>query len=70
MTRKRRCGRDLFSLEDFFESMERANSHFWTGFGIVATRIRDLGADDIANVVDGVAYFGDGTTLAVGGSTR
>jgi hypothetical protein len=65
-----RCGSDIFSLEDAFDSMERANTHFWTGFGIVASRVRDLGENDIADVVDGVAYFGEGTSMAVGGNAR
>lgn len=53
-----------------FDSLERSNAHFWSGFGIVATRIRGLGEDTTANVIDGVAYFGEGTTLAVAGSSR
>lgn len=66
----RRCGDGVFSLDDAFESLERANAHFWAGLGIVASRARDLGQEDVANVADGVAYFGQGTGLAVGGQAR
>ena len=66
----KRCGSDLFSLDDAFDSLERANSHFWTAFGMLSSRIRDLGENNLANVVDGVAYFGEGTTMAVGGNAR
>lgn len=56
-----RCGTDLLSLDDFFDSLNRANAHFWRGFSIVAERVRDLGVDRIANIIDGVAYYGEST---------
>lgn len=63
----RRCGEDLLSLDDAFDSLGRANTHFWASFGIVASRVRDLGQDEVANVVEGVAHYGHGTITAVAG---
>jgi hypothetical protein len=56
-----RCGTDLLSLDDFFDALNRANAHFWRSFSIVAERVRDLGVDRVANVIDGVAYYGEST---------
>lgn len=66
----RSCGARLFSLDDFFDSLGRSNSHFWASFGIVAGHMRDMGSDEVANVIDGVAYFGHGTTIALAGGSR
>lgn len=56
-----RCGSDLLSMDDFFDALNRANAHFWRSFSIVAERVRDLGVDRVANVIDGVAYYGEST---------
>lgn len=56
-----RCGSDLLSLDNFFDALNRANAHFWRSFSIVAERVRDLGVDRIANLIDGVAYYGEST---------
>jgi hypothetical protein len=56
-----RCGSDLLSLDEFFDALNRANAHFWRGFAIVAERVRDLGVDRVANIIDGVAYYGEST---------
>lgn len=56
-----RCGSDLLSLDNFFEALNKANGHFWRSFSLVAERIRDLDEDNLANVVDGVAYYGEST---------
>lgn len=57
-----RCGADLLSLDDFFDALNRANAHFWRSFSLVAERVRTLGeADRIANIIDGVAYYGEAT---------
>ena len=58
-----RCGSDLLSLDDFFDALNRANAHFWRSFSIVAERVRDMGVDRVANVIDGVAYYGESTLL-------
>ena len=55
----RRCGTDLLSLNDFFDALNRANAHFWRSFSIVAERIRSLNNYQLANIVDGVAYYGE-----------
>lgn len=57
----KRCGSDLLSLDNFFEALNRANAHFWRSFSLVAERIRDLDEENLANVVDGVAYYGEST---------
>ena len=54
-----RCGADLLSLDEFFDAINRANSHFWRGFAIVAERVRDTGVHRVANIIDGVAYYGE-----------
>lgn len=59
----KRCGSDLLSLNDFFDALNRANAHFWRSFSIVAERIRDLDNYQLANVVEGVAYYGEATLL-------
>jgi hypothetical protein len=51
----------LLSLDDFFEAINRANAHFWRSFSLVAERIRSLDEDNLANLVDGVAYYGEST---------
>lgn len=56
-----RCGSDLLSLDEFFEAIFRANAHFWRSFSLVAERIRDMDEQNLANVVDGVAYYGEST---------
>lgn len=56
-----RCGSDLLSLDDFFDAMNRANAHFWRSFSLVAERIRDIDEDNLANIVEGVAYYGEST---------
>lgn len=63
----RRCGGDLLSLDDAFDSLQRANTHFWASFGLVASRVRELGQQEVANVVDGVAHYGRGRITAVAG---
>lgn len=57
----RKCGSDLLSLDDFFDALNRANAHYWRAFGMVAERVRDLGDNRLANVLDGVAYYGEST---------
>lgn len=58
-----KCGSDLLSLDDFFDAINRANAHFWRSFSIIAERTRSLGglANRVANIVDGVAYYGEST---------
>ena len=57
----RRCGSDLLSLDNFFEAMNQANVHFWHSFSLVSQRIRQVDEDRLANLVDGVAYYGEST---------
>lgn len=54
-----RCEADLLSLDDFFDALNRANAHFWRSFSLAAERVRNLGVHQIANVIDGVAYYGE-----------
>jgi len=58
-----RCGADILSLDDFFDTLNRANAHFWRGFSLVAERVRSLdgAANNMANIIDGVAYYGEST---------
>ena len=61
-----KCGSEFLSLDDFFESVNRANVHFWTAFSKVANAVRRTGQQQLANVVDGVAYYGDATSSPIG----
>jgi hypothetical protein len=56
-----RCGADILSLDDFFDAINRANAHFWRAFSLVAEGVRGLGVNSVANIVDGVAYYGEAT---------
>jgi hypothetical protein len=54
-----KCGADLLSLDDFFDAVNRANAHFWRSFSLVAERVRGTGVNGVANIIDGVAYYGE-----------
>lgn len=61
-----KCGADVLNWNDFFDSLQRASTHYWRGFSIVAQHVRDLrtsGSEEVARVIDGVAYYGDATLL-------
>jgi uncharacterized protein YqgC (DUF456 family) len=60
------CGSEILSLDDFFDSVNRANSHFWSSFNLIAQAVRGLRQDRLANVVDGVAYYGAATSSPMG----
>jgi hypothetical protein len=61
----RKCGAEILSLDDFFESLTRANIHYWGAFNLIAQAIRGEGQHQLANIVDGVAYYGDATSSPV-----
>lgn len=65
-----KCGSELLSLDDFFESINRANMHYWASFHLIAQAIRGQGQDEVANIVDGVAYYGLATSSPVGAFSR
>jgi hypothetical protein len=54
-----KCGTDLLSLDEFFDAVNRANAHFWRAFSIASERVRGMGVDGVANIIDGVAYYGE-----------
>jgi hypothetical protein len=56
-----KCGRDLLSLDDFFDALNRANAHFWRAFSLVAERVTGMDVHRVANIIDGVAYYGAST---------
>lgn len=56
-----RCGSDILSLDDFFDALNRANAHFWRSFSLVAERVRGMDMNSVANIIDGVAYYGEST---------
>jgi hypothetical protein len=62
----RQCGSEMLSLDDFFDAVNRANAHYWSAFNLVAASIRGTGQSRLANVVDGVAYYGAGTSSPMG----
>jgi hypothetical protein len=62
----RKCGSELLSLDDMFDSIIRANGHFWAGFALVSQALRGTEQPMLANVVDGVAYYGDAISSPVG----
>jgi hypothetical protein len=61
-----RCGAELLSLDDFFDSINRANTHYWAAFNLIARAVRGTKQHQLANIVDGVAYYGDATSSPVG----
>jgi hypothetical protein len=65
----RKCGSDLLSLDNFFDSLIRANAHYWRAYGMVAARVRDAGSDQIARIIDGIAYYGDAKYAPIGFDT-
>lgn len=62
----RKCGQDLFSLDNFFEALFRANSRFWRAFSMVAERLRYYGGGDTANLLNGMAFFGEASVVPLG----
>lgn len=62
-----KCGSDILSLDDFFESIGRANAHYWRSFSMAASWVRKSGENRAANVIDGVAYYGDSTLVPLVG---
>jgi hypothetical protein len=60
------CGAEILSLDDFFDSINRANKHYWFAFTLVAQAIRSQDQHKLANIVDGVAYYGAATSSPVG----
>ena len=61
-----KCGSEILSLDDFFDAINRANSHYWSSFNKIASGIRGAGQYKLANVVDGIAYYGDATSSPMG----
>lgn len=61
----RTCGEGIFLQGGFWESLMRLNQTFWTILGYIAGALRGVSADGVADIVDGVAYFGENTDLGV-----
>lgn len=61
----RKCGSDLLSLDDFFDALNRANSHYWRAFGMIAKEIRGLGEPRTANMLDGLAFYGEASQIPI-----
>jgi len=58
------CGNDLFSLDDFFDSLEDASSVFWhslTAIGDLVTPNNMKFASPIQDVLAGMSQYGEGT---------
>ena len=71
------CGAELFSLDETFDSIETANTHFWGIFHTIASRVRDLhvGKQDttsntLADVISGAAMYGQSNNVAVVGAVH
>lgn len=66
-----RCGNDIFSLDEFWESCSRADGHFWRAFSIVAERVRDFrapGTSQIGTFIDGATIFAQSSVNPLTGS--
>jgi len=58
------CGNDLYSLDDFFDSLEDAASVFWYSLSAVGDIITPKNMDfasPIKDVLDGMSQYGEGT---------
>ena len=56
-----KCCRDLLSLDHFLNALNRGNAHFRRAFSLVAERVRGMNVHRVANIIDGVAYYGEST---------
>lgn len=66
-----RCGNDIFSLDEFWESCSRADGHFWRAFSIIAERVRDFkapGTSQIGTFIDGATIFAQSSVNPLTGS--
>lgn len=57
------CSEELFLMTEFWRSLIRSNQIFWSVFGYVSGGLREIQSSRIAEVVDGVAYFGEATSI-------
>ena len=56
------CGDGLFSLDDFFDSLDDANAVFWYSLTNLATLTNpEQTANPITDVLEGMAQYGEGT---------
>ena len=56
------CGADLFSLDDFFDALQRATNIFWSMPTYVSTLISKVDSTDfIQNMLNGAAKYGAGS---------
>lgn len=67
------CGAEIFSLDETFDSLERATSHFWGILHVMSARIRDVDdsagvSDTIASVVSGAAMVAESTIVPIPGA--
>lgn len=62
----RKCGQDLFSLDDFFDALFKANARFWRTFSMIGERLRYYGGDETANVLNGMAFYGEASIVPLG----
>jgi hypothetical protein len=59
------CGDGVYSLDDFFDSLDDAGAVFWHSLSLLARLIAPPGvpalAEPIANVLDGMSQYGQGS---------
>lgn len=60
------CGQDLFSLDDFFDSLDDAGAVFWHSLGALAQFLRPIGeatgsVNPISDLLNGMEQYGHGS---------
>ena len=56
------CGQDLFSLEDFFDSLDDAGAVFWHSLSIVASDLNSQqSTNPFSDILNGMSQYGQGS---------
>ena len=59
------CGGEVFSLDDFFDSLQGATNVFWSSLNMLSASVADLSSSDasrfVQNLLDGSARYGAGS---------
>lgn len=68
------CGTEVLSMDEAFDSLDRASSHLWGILHVIASRIRDIQvggklADSVAAIVDGAGMVAESTMVPIPGAS-
>jgi len=63
------CGQDLYSLDDFFDSVADASAVFWNSLSVVARLVDSAtNAGPVGEILDGAAQYGEATNMVFAGA--